>query len=279
MTLLDILHRRFPDASNGTLKRMVEAGRVTIAGRRARMLKEGVGDAEPVEIAPKNGPAPPLAKPSSFVVVHEDADVLVVNKPPGLLTSTVPDEHRPTLLAKVREYVASREPAARVGLIHRLDRDASGLLVFSKTHAAYTSLKKQLFERTMQRVYLAVVDGVPRQPQGRIKTNLVELPDGSVRTSTTEDKGEPADTHYEVVKTRGKRALLRVTLHTGRKHQIRVHLSEHKLPIVGDKIYGKGKSDDRLMLCAMELGFTHPRSGERVKYVVEEAILLRAIEA
>src|SRR5690349_11936946 len=99
-------------------------------------------------------------------IIHEDRDILVVDKPAGLLTSTVPREKRPTLLKMVREYVAQREPRARVGLIHRLDRDASGLLIFSKNHQAYVSLKQQFFKHKVERIYLAVVHGVPTPPAG-----------------------------------------------------------------------------------------------------------------
>ena len=116
-------------------------------------------------------------------IIHEDADVLVVDKPAGLLTSTVPRERRPTLLKMVREYIERTDPRARVGLIHRLDRDASGLLIFSKNHQAYESLKRQFFKHTVDRIYLAVVHGKLNPPAGMIESRLVELPNGSVRAS------------------------------------------------------------------------------------------------
>src|SRR5437879_4341471 len=109
---------------------------------------------------------------SHLVIVYEDVDVLVVNKPAGLLTSTVARERRPTLLKMVREYAAEIEPRARVGLIHRLDRDASGLLVFSKNHQAYQSLKSQLFHHTVDRIYVAAVKGKLHPPVGRIESRL-----------------------------------------------------------------------------------------------------------
>src|SRR5262245_66217776 len=103
-------------------------------------------------------------------IIHEDVDILVVAKPAGLLTSTVPRERRPTLLKMVREYAAQHDPRARVGLIHRLDRDASGLLVFSKNHDAYESLKRQFFRHTVDRIYLAVVRGRLNPPAGKIRS-------------------------------------------------------------------------------------------------------------
>jgi 23S rRNA pseudouridine1911/1915/1917 synthase len=214
-----------------------------------------------------------------FAIIHEDADVLVVDKPSGLLTSTVPGERRPTLLAIVRAHVEVSAPPRgrppRVGLIHRLDRDASGLLVFSKTHESYLSLKRQFFEHSLERTYTAVVRGAPTPPAGRVQSRLVERADGTVYSARRPGEGERAVTDYEVVERGKGHSLVRVTLHTGRKHQIRVHLSERGAPIVGDTMYGqaaqrpRGKerpAEERLMLAATRLSFTHPRTGERLTF-------------
>lgn len=199
-------------------------------------------------------------------IVYEDEDLLVVNKQAGLLTSTVPRERRPTLLAQVREYVAAREPRARIGLIHRLDRDASGLLIFSKNHAAYRSLKSQFFHHAVRREYRAVVHGVPRPPAGRIETRLVERADGTVHSTRQAGKGQRAITEYGVLKTERKLSLVRVVLHTGRKHQIRAHLAERGTPVVGDKLYGPKDDAGRLMLAAVQLTIVHPRDGRSMTF-------------
>ncbi|HEY1686716.1 MAG TPA: RluA family pseudouridine synthase [Tepidisphaeraceae bacterium] len=194
-------------------------------------------------------------------IVYEDANLLVVNKPPGLLTSTNERERRPTLLAMVRDYISQQNRRFRVGLIHRLDRDASGLLVFSKNNRAYESLKKQLFHREMKRIYIAVVEGIPNPRQGRIESRLIELPDGRVVSTRRHAAGERAITDYEVLRTADNKSLLRVSLLTGRKHQIRTHLAEKGHSIIGDKMYGK-PSPSPLMLCAAELAFADPVSGK-----------------
>lgn len=270
-TLLDWLVARYPTAKRETLRRMLAGGRVAVNGAKPRSLKLALGPDDRVEVsdrprsdARQAAPAAPLP----FRIVHEDADVLVVDKPAGLLTSTVPGERRPTLLAAVRAYVLAREPRARVGLIHRLDRDAAGLLVFSKTDVAYRSLKTQLFHHTVERVYLALTQGVPNPRTGRIESRLLERADGTVYSTRAHAKGERAVTHYEVVEAGGGRALVRVRIETGRKHQIRVHLTQRGTPIVGDRMYG-AQDEGRLMLTAIKLGFSHPRTSEDVSFELD----------
>ena len=295
-TLLDWLAARYPAAKRQTLRRMLQAGRVTLNGRRVVRASQPLGAEDKVVVtdepdprrASAAAPPPPRVRPE-FEIIYEDADVLVVDKPPGLLTSTVPREPRPTLLAMVRAHVEAAGPARsraeRVGLIHRLDRDASGLLVFSKTHDAYVSLKRQFFEHSVERTYTAVAEGVPTPRGGRVESRLVERADGTVYSTRRPGEGERAVTDYEVVEERNRRSLIRVTLHTGRKHQIRVHLSQRGAPIVGDTMYrrpdeappnhpakrpakrpAKQPAAGRLMLAATRLAITHPRTGRRMTF-------------
>jgi 23S rRNA pseudouridine1911/1915/1917 synthase len=264
---------------------MLQEGRVTLNGRRVVRANQPLTPNDKVEVTDRSS-RPKASNRSAATsrgpkldVVFEDDDVLVVDKPPGLLTSTTPGERRPTLLAIVRAHVEVSAPPRgrppRVGLIHRLDRDASGLLVFSKTHESYLSLKRQFFEHSVERVYTAVVRGAPTPPAGRVESRLVERADGTVYSTRRPGEGERAVTDYEVVERQRGRSLVRVALHTGRKHQIRVHLSERGAPIIGDTMYGqppagprqkKGRPpppEGRLMLAATKLSFTHPRTGER----------------
>ena len=290
LTLLDWLAARYPAAKRQTLRRMLQAGRVTINGRRVVSAARPVAAEDSVVVTDE--PQRPVtarerqARPApdaKLDIVYEDTDVLVVDKPAGVLTSTVPRERRPTLLAMVRAHVeddTARSGPPRVGLIHRLDRDASGLLVFSKTHEAYMALKKQFFHHSVERVYTAVAEGVPTPRSGRVDSRLIERADGTVYSTREPGKGERAITDYEVVDERKRRSLLRVKLHTGRKHQIRVHLSERGSPIVGDRMYGTPKArtrpprrpanesrpPERLMLAATRLAFVHPRTGEPMTF-------------
>jgi 23S rRNA pseudouridine1911/1915/1917 synthase len=258
MILMDRLIELFPAASRQTLKRMVQSGRVGVNGRRALRVKQPIQRTDAVVVHSQRTPA---ADPG-LAIVFEDADILVIDKPAGLLTSTGPRERRPTALTVVRNYLSS-DRAAKVGLIHRLDREASGLLVFSKSRAAYESLKRQFFNRSAGRVYAAIVSPPPKPPRGRLDSALVEHVDGTVHRTRLAGKGQTAVTEYETLEVRGKLAHLRVTLRTGRKHQIRAHLAEHGSPIVGDTLYGGTKHADGLMLAAIELRLDHPATGKR----------------
>lgn len=280
--LLDWLVERYPDAKRQTLKRMVESGRVSIGGRVARKLKQPVEEGEVVAVSDKplrsDEERPP--RQAKLRIVHEDEHVLVVNKPAGLLTSTVERERRPTLLKEVQQHVRSTQARARVGLIHRLDRDAAGLLIFSKSNLAYQSLKRQFFHHTVRREYTAVVHGTPTPPKGRIESRLVERADGTVHSTQEHATGQRAVTEYELVRRDGGFSLLSVRLETGRKHQIRVHLSERGTPIVGDAVYGPTPPKaERLMLAATALEIDHPATGERMRFetpMPQYMVLLRS---
>ena len=281
-TLLDQLTRQFPSAKKQTLKRMVSAGRVVINRQPAKKLTQPVAEEDVVTVLAKaqGKGAAPRASRADFPILFEDADILVVDKPEGLLASTVPGERRPTLLAKVTEYLSVQDPQARVGLIHRLDRDASGLLVFSKNPPSFRALKQEFMRHEVERVYAAVVAGRPRSPAGRIESHLIERADGTVRSTRESGKGQWAVSEYETVQARelpgwGWITLLKVTLHTGRKHQIRAHLAEQGMPIVGDALYNtivgntlKPAVPSRLMLAAVRLAVTQPRTGRRLTFVL-----------
>jgi 23S rRNA pseudouridine1911/1915/1917 synthase len=263
-SLLDHLLSEFPTAKRTTLRRMLAEGRVTVNDVRATRLTQPVGANDRVKIV-----APRRIDPARLIVplkiVYEDADLLVVDKPAGLLSSTVAGEKRPTVLALVRGYVAATQPRAVVGLIHRLDRDASGLLIFSKSRRAYQSLKTQFFRHTVDRVYRALVRGAVNPPRGKIESRLIERADGTVRSTTRHAHGQRAITEYELIGREGGDSILAVKLLTGRKHQIRVHLSERGWPIVGDRIYGdESEASGPLMLRATLLALDHPASGKRM---------------
>ncbi len=262
-TLADWLRGTYPQAKTNTMRRMLKERRLRINGAVARRLDQPIGQNDRVEVIDKPRV---VASAQPLRIVFEDQDLLVVDKPAGLLTSTVVREKRATALAILRRYLAATDPRARLGLIHRLDKDACGLLVFSKNDLAYRSLKSQFFKHSVERIYVAITDGLPTPPAGRVQNRLVELPDGSVRQSHRPGQGETATTDYRLIAKGNGQAAARVELRTGRKHQIRVHLSQRGAAIVGDSVYNSKSTPGRLMLSAVVLGFVHPRSGQAMQF-------------
>ncbi len=265
--LLDWLVTKFPLAKRQNLKRMVEAGRVLINGVAAKKLKQEVAETDQIVVSDRGSRATAGMHP--LVLVHEDEDVIVVNKPAGLLTSTVPDERRPTAIAILRKFAEAHHWPGRVGVIHRLDRDVSGLLVFSKHREAFENLKDQFLKHSVMRIYSAVVHGVPEPAAGKVDNYLVEYADGTVHVTKDRKKGEQAVSEYKVLRSQAGRSWVRVVLHTGKKHQVRVHMASLNCPIVGDTVYGRSDGAPRLMLMSTELEFDHPRTGKRLCFKIE----------
>jgi len=230
---------------------------------------------------PKNRPYARLRVPKDLDIIHEDSELLIVNKPSGLVSAMPKPGGRPTLYDQVKKYARDRGGrSARAFVVHRLDLDASGLLIFAKSKAALDWLKDDLRARRIERRYLALVEGeMPAEgPEstGTVQSLLREGHDGTV-TSTPEDdyhgsKGGPdqarlAITHYRVIATGSGKSLVELKLETGRKHQIRVHMADLGHPLVGDIRYGSGPSKlRRLGLHASQLTFRHPGTGQKVEY-------------
>jgi RluA family pseudouridine synthase len=206
-----------------------------------------------------------------LTILHEDRDILVVNKEPGLLTIATDDVRSRTAYFLLTDYV--RKGAARsrerVFIVHRLDRETSGVLVFARTAEAKRHLQDHW--DTAGKEYVAVVHGHLHKPEGEICTYLTE--NAALRVYSTPDasKGKLARTGYRVRHTSGACSVLDVQLLSGRKHQIRVHLSELGHPVLGDRKYGKaGDTHKLLALHARSLTISHPHSGERMCFVAPE---------
>ncbi|MFA6133200.1 MAG: pseudouridine synthase [Phycisphaerae bacterium] len=239
------------------------------------------------KMSPSDGPL------GGATIVFEDADLLVVDKPAGLISARPGDQTAGTLFHFVKQYLRSRSGRSRQAggpggwIIHRLDRDVSGLLVFAKTHTAYLALKDQLKRRQVHRRYLAVVQGeLPVTPEGEWKwidafladsgpdrpVRLVGAPEATRRRPglTARDPEAPmrAVTYYRVLAAARGQSLLAVRLETGRKHQIRAHLAGQGHPVLGDRLYGapRAQTSRRLALHAWELTFAHPATGQNVQF-------------
>jgi 23S rRNA pseudouridine1911/1915/1917 synthase len=266
--LQDWLRQQFPEAKQTTLRQMLSASRVRVNGVVAKKMNRPIKPNDHIEVSDRVRVPPPEATSllHPLELIHEDDYLLVVNKPPGLLTSTVPTETRPTALAIISQYLYETDPESNLGLIHRLDRDASGLLVFSKTPKVFTSLKHQFYKHSVRREYLAITRGAPTPLAGRITSFLVEQPNGSVKSTLKPGSGQKAVSDYQTLSRKDGLAAVRVTLQTGRKHQIRAHLFERAVPVLGDRMYGPPGNAPRLMLAAMVLQFDHPGTQQRVAF-------------
>jgi 23S rRNA pseudouridine1911/1915/1917 synthase len=205
--------------------------------------------------------------PNGIRVVFEDDSVIVVDKPSGLLTMGTETERSKTLYAALRAYVNSKRPPEKIFIVHRLDREASGLLVFAKNEQTKEHLQNQFKDHSAGRVYAAVAEGRVLPEQFTIRSMLAENAAHRVYSTKKASDGKPAVTHVRVLKRNAKSSMLEVRLETGRKHQIRVHLAERGHPIVGDKIYGSRiNSLGRLGLHGMHLEFEHPRTKQRMAF-------------
>jgi len=257
MRLAERLHAQFPGASGRSIKQWLVAARVRVDGAVVRHGSVSVGDDARVELT---APPPPEC-PQPLRLIHEDADLLVVDKPAGLLTIASDRERGRTAYRLLGDWIAARR-AGRLLIVHRLDRETSGLVVFAKSAAAKQSLQAQFAARSVERVYIALVEGIVQRDQGTLMGRIVE--DRSLRVRTTRDRraGREAITRYHVLERRGNATLLELSLVTGRRGQIRAQLAALGHPIVGDGEFGSRRNPlRRVALHATRLGFVHPRGG------------------
>lgn len=206
-------------------------------------------------------------------ILYEDEDVAVVNKPCGMVVHPAPGNETGTLvnaLLYAMDDLSGIGGVKRPGIVHRLDKDTSGLLMIAKNDQAHESLSEQLRERTMDKRYLAVVDGEMKEPSGRIEQPVARSKKDRKKMAI-DPEGRYALTEWTLKENLRGAALLEVHILTGRTHQIRVHMQSIHHPVAGDPIYGmkNGVKAPRLMLHAWRLSFTHPRTGERLSFCAE----------
>jgi len=249
--------------SRAGAERAIAAG-VLVDGR-ARPKSWRLDGGEEVEFDAPAPEQPPVREEVPLRVAYEDDDLVVVDKPAGLVVHPAPGHSSGTLVHGL-VGVAEGGDAARRGIVHRLDRGTSGLLVVAKSEPAYEQLVELVRRRGLEREYLALVKGRPRSRRGTIDAPLGRDRHDPLRRSLDTDSPRDAVTHFEVVELLREHALLRVRLETGRTHQIRVHLAAIELPVSGDPQYGVAGDLglERQFLHAARLAFEHPIGGERI---------------
>jgi 23S rRNA pseudouridine1911/1915/1917 synthase len=255
-----------PLGSRAAAARLIEAGRVRVDGRPVRKGHLMAAGERVTVAAPPAAEAEVEAAPRGpdFGVAYEDEHLLVVDKPAGMVVHPARGHRSGTLAQALAGRAAGGDEPARPGIVHRLDRDTSGLLVVAKSDEVHRALKAELAERRLHREYLALVDGVPPARTGTIDAPIGRDRRDRVLVSVDTDVPREAITHFEVIRVLAGAALLRVVLDTGRTHQIRVHLAAIGHPVAGDPAYGGSKrlGLSRQFLHAARLAFTHPVTRE-----------------
>ena len=261
--LLSFLFDKLPEVKRTKVRQWLKFEGVRVNGRVMVRGDHAIKPGDVVLLDPKSKPVAGPRLPSGMKIVHEDEALMVIEKPANLLSIATKAEQEATVYAKLMDYVrqTQRGRGARVWIVHRLDRETSGLMVFARTEVAKRALQANWNQS--EKRYLAVVDGRPKAEKGTLKSHLDETNPYRVRSTKASEVTREAVTHYVVKQTTAKRALVELTLETGRRHQIRVQLAEIGCPVVGDpKYHPSGVEDERLALHSSGLKIKHPITGE-----------------
>ena len=286
------LQQMLPEYSRSRLQAWIKQGLVS-AGEQPVSAKLKVWGGEQIRIVPQEAPEENAFKAQDIAldIVHEDEHILVINKPAGLVVHPAAGNWDGTLLNAVLHHAPQLQEVPRAGIVHRLDKDTSGLLVVAKTIPAQTALVRQLQARSVKREYRAVVWGQIWR-NGSVSEPVGRHPHSRTRMAVVRG-GKPAVTHYEVLERFAVHTYVRCMLETGRTHQIRVHMQHLKAPLVGDPVYGmrgilplramtQGLSEavqnfGRQALHAVRLGLLHPATGEAMEWQAELPVDMKAL--
>ena len=264
--------------SRSQAARMIEAGDVTVDGRTVSK-KDALAEGQTLEMTVPE-PEPCEAKPEDIPldVVYEDGDVIVINKPSGMVVHPAPGHETGTLVSALLfhcgDSLSGVGGVMRPGIVHRIDRQTSGLIAVAKNDEAHASLAAQLADHSMYRVYTAIVVGTPKEDEGVIDAPIGRSLKDRKKMAVVAG-GREARTHFEVTERFAGASTLRLRLETGRTHQIRVHMAYIGHPVLGDDVYGGASTQfqkrhpslfDGQMLHASALSFAHPRTGEPMRF-------------
>lgn len=271
-----LLARLVPELTRSAAQRLLEEGLVTLGGVPVKKNRR----TEPGEVYAALLPEPELPEPEPqdipLDIVYEDADAVVVNKPRGMVVHPAPGHPDGTLVNALLwhcgESLSGVGGERRPGIVHRIDKDTSGLIIAAKNDFAHLALSAQLADRSLSRVYEAVARGEFREEAGTVDAPIGRHPTERKRMAVTERGSRPAVTHWEVIARYRGWTHIRCRLETGRTHQIRVHMAYIGHPLLGDMVYGAKKPERGLegqCLHARELKFLHPRTGEAIHLSTE----------
>lgn len=269
-----LLARSIEDMTRSQAQRLIESDLVTFEGAPVRKNRRtAMGEAYAV-VLPEPVEAELTAQDIPLDIVYEDGDVVVVNKPRGMVVHPAPGHPDGTLVNALMYHCGDSLSGVggerRPGIVHRIDKDTSGLIIAAKNDAAHLALSAQLADRSLSRVYECVVKGRMRELSGTVDAPIARHPVDRKRMAVVPG-GRRAVTHWEVIARYNGYTYLRCRLETGRTHQIRVHMAQLGHPLLGDEVYGRGTEKGLTGQClhARELKFVHPRTGESVHLTTE----------
>ena len=269
---LDVfLSQALENTTRSAAQKLLEAGAVTWEGKALRKQDKTVAGASYEVVLPEVRETAIEPRDLPLEVVWEDSDVLVINKPKGVVVHPAPGHWDDTLVNALmyhcRDSLSGINGELRPGIVHRIDKDTSGLLIVAKNDFAHQALAAQLQDHTLSRTYEAIVKGGFREDAGTVDAPIGRHPVDRKKMAVTEKNSRPAVTHWRVLERLGQYTLVECRLETGRTHQIRVHMAQIRHPILGDTVYGSPKPElgqTSQCLHARELTFLHPRTGEPV---------------
>jgi len=267
--LLPFLLQSMSKNSRNSVKSILTRGQVTVDGQ---LVKQHNHPLTPGQIVGVLGNKEAMQKTalSGITILHEDEDIIVINKEAGLLSMATKDPTEMTAYRQLSQYVKEENRANKIFVVHRLDRDTSGVMLFAKTEEVKESLQKDWKDIVKERIYTALVEGVIKDEEGTVSSWLTESKAMKVHSSSYDNGGKLAVTHYKKIRGNKDYTLLEVELETGRKNQIRVHMEEIGHPVAGDKKYGaKSNPMKRLGLHATTLALIHPRTGEVISFTTK----------
>lgn len=269
-----VLSLLLSETSRSFIQKLIEGGNLTVNGQLCTSKKYKVSEGDTVDIiVPEPEELVIEAENIPLDIVYEDDDVLVVNKPRGMVVHPAAGNYNGTLVNAVmyhcRDRLSSINGVIRPGIVHRIDKDTSGLLMIAKNNRAHESLSRQLAEHAITRKYTALVYNNFSEDEGTVDAPLGRDPKNRLRRAVVRENSKRAVTHWRVLERFGKYTLIEAQLETGRTHQIRVHMAYINHPLVGDMLYGPKKQplfQEGQLLHAGVLGFVHPSTGEYMEF-------------
>ncbi|WP_430972993.1 RluA family pseudouridine synthase [Sunxiuqinia rutila] len=263
--LMKFLIAQLPHKNRNNIKSLLKKRQVLVDGKAITQFNHLLKPGQRITL--ESASAPIARQMRGVVVVHEDKDLIVVNKNAGLLTTATDKENRETVFSILSNYLKEQDKSNNIYVVHRLDRETSGLIVFAKSKEMQELLQESWKQSADSRSYLAVIEGKLDPAEGTHRSYLFQSKIFKVHSSQDPDKGDLAVTHYSTIKSNELYSLLKVSMEPGRKNQVRVHLQDLKHPVIGDKKYGsKSNPIGRLGLHAWVLAFKHPVSGKNLRF-------------